>query len=253
MKRSSSAGNVRHHPKQEKIVKQSSLRVNSLQPGELYKVSKPERQREEPKLRHTEDPPKASLLTTILRRALHQPSKLGEQEPENTGEDSLIEGRSQSKRVAPFRQGEGGNISNDVGRAFRVNERSLNASLKSLLKNGAGSIRDGPAKSVSDLEDVRELHNIDPSHDQQVSRRNLLSISTSGLIKKEREPLSRFSKMEGPEFDSAEGSAEQGSGGPESGSGAIGRGDVGDNRGDEDLDEDRAEKSEYLIASPFFR
>jgi hypothetical protein len=254
-RRSSSEGNLLHHPKQEKTVKQSILRVNSLQPEELDRASKPQQQSGvEPKLRHTggqdSDPPKASFLPTVLRRAVHHLNKLSEQDPENTGEDSLLEDRSQSKRVASFGQGEGGKISNDIGSALRVNEGLLNASPKSLLKNGAGSIRDGSAKSVSDVEVVREPHKLHSSHDQE----DLGSpFAASGLVKIEREPFSRFSKKKGPEFESGEKSAEQCADGPEPGSGAAGRGEIGDDRDHEDQDEHRAEKSEYLNLSPFFR
>lgn len=53
-RRSSSEGSLLHHPKQEKTVKQSILRVNSLQLEELDRASKPQQQSGvEPKLRHT--------------------------------------------------------------------------------------------------------------------------------------------------------------------------------------------------------
>ena len=182
-RRSSSEGNSLHHPKQEDVVKQSRLKVKSVQSEEPDRASKlQQRSEQEPKLKNPEgrqdsDLPKVSLFSPIVESALDLLNKRGEQDPENLGEDLLPE--DQSKRVLFFRQDEAGKNSNDLGRV-RENERLVNASPKSLIKNGAGSIHDGSAKLVSDVEDVRKPHEISPSHVQEVSRRNPLAASTSG-------------------------------------------------------------------------
>ncbi|KAG0569192.1 hypothetical protein KC19_6G072300 [Ceratodon purpureus] len=252
-RRISVKGDLLHHPKQEKTAEQSSLRVNLLQPDELEKASMPQQRPEgEAQLRLTEgrqdsDSPKVSPKVTFLRSGSHQRKKLAEQGPKNTGEDTTLENRSLSKRVASFGQGEEGKISNDVGSAPRVNERMENPSSKALLKNGAVSIRDRSAKSVFDEEDVKP-HKSRPSHDQEVSRRNPLAASTSGLLKNESEPVTG---PLGPEFHSGEERTERGVGGTEPGSGAAGLEEVGDDRDDEVPDEDSVEKSEYMNQNPF--
>lgn len=251
-RRSSSEGNSLHHPKQDKAAEQSRLRVTSLQSEEPDRAKKRQQQsEEEPKIRssggrHGSVPPKASLLPTILRRALHQPKQLGEQDTENKDEDSLPENQSLSKRITPFGRGEGGINLNDVAGAERVNERLVNASPKSLLKNGAGVVR----VSVSGVEDVRKPHYTYTSYGG-VSRRNPLAASTSGLVKKVREPVARFSKKKGLEVDSGEDSAEQGADGPEPG--AAGHGEVGGDRDGEGVTEDRVGKSLHLNRSPILR
>jgi len=167
---------------------------------------------EEPDLRYTEGqlyshPSKASLLSTALRKALRQQNQSGEQE----SNQSLPEDKP---RVVSLGQGIDGKNVSDVGRAIRANKQQLvNASPKSLEKNGAGSIRDGSAKPVSRNGDVRSPHTTYPSHDQGVSRRGLFAAIISEQVK---------------------------------------RGIEGD-KDDEDLDEDRGEKSEGRNQGAMFR
>lgn len=90
-RRSSPGGDALHLNSQEKAVKQSRRRtVSSLQSGENDRALKPKQQSdEEPKLRSTEgqqdsDPSKASLVSTVLRKALHQLNQLGKQDSDHS-------------------------------------------------------------------------------------------------------------------------------------------------------------------------
>lgn len=251
-RQSSPEGDVLHHSGQEKAVQQARLRISSMQSGENDSRALKLKQQsdEEPKLRYTEgqqdsDPAKASLLPIVLRRALRQRNQSGEQDPDH----SLPEDKSQSNRVLFLVQGVDGKNVSDVGRALRVNEQLVNASPKSLVKNGAGSTRDESAKSMSRNGDVRIPHTTQPSHDREVSRRDPFAASTSGQVKRVSERFARFSKN-GPEVGSGVESAEQagaGLAGPGSGAHRGGRREI------EDLDEDRGQNSEGRNKGDLFR
>lgn len=198
-RQSLSEGDALHHSGQEKTMK---LRMKPPQSGEDERPLKSKQQSdEEPKLTYNggeqdSDPSKTSLFPTVLRKALSQLKQLGEQDSDHLSP----KGKSQLNGVPSSAEGVDGENSGDVGRTVRVKKQVVNANPKSLATNRGGSSRDGSAKSTSHSKDVRILHKTQPSHDQEVSRRDPFEASTSGQGKKMRGQVVPFSKKR-PEGD----------------------------------------------------